>query len=113
MSGDGKMDANDLAKLMRDFNTQLITAQDKVENNIKNIEAIRTEMREATRELKEAKEIYNSSWKCFLANHWSKVVVLLIIIFLGMYFLIDGKKLKTTTPDGYTNEIEDLRTPNR
>jgi hypothetical protein len=110
---DGKMDAHGVAALIKDYNAQLVIAQEKVENNIRNIEAIRTEMREATRELREAKEIYNSSWKCFLANHWLKGAVLLVIFFVGMYFLIDGKKVETTTSDGFTNKIEDLRTPSR
>lgn len=91
---DGKMDAHALAALLKDYNAQMILAQEKVENNIKNIEAIRTEMKEATRELKEAKAIYDSSWKCFIANHclnW-KGALLLIIIFAGLYFIIDGKK---------------------
>jgi hypothetical protein len=111
MSSDGKMNAHDVATLMKEFNAQLIIAQEKVENNIINLEKIRAEMKDATRELKEAKEIYNSSWKCFLANHWLKVSCLLIIFFSGIYIITKGKKLETEIPNHLINKIEDLTTP--
>jgi hypothetical protein len=91
MSGDGKMDAQGVAALIKDYNVQLVIAQEKVENNIKNIETIRSEMREATRELKEAKEIYDASLPCYLSKNWWKILLIIIAIFVGLIFLFDGK----------------------
>lgn len=91
MSGDGKIDAQGVAVLIKEYNTQLVICQEKVENNIKNIEAIRSEMREATRGLQEARDIYNSSWKNYLSHNWWKVAILLVIIFFGLYLMFDGR----------------------
>jgi len=108
---DGKLDAKEVAELLKEWQKEISVAYGKVETAINNIGEIRSEIREATKQISDAKAIYDSSWKCFLVNHWWKAAILLGIL----YFLIDGKKWegsKTSNGD-YTGKIEDLKTPNK
>lgn len=113
-NNDGKLDAREVAELLKEWQKEISSANAKVETAIKSIEEIRSEMRNATKQISDAKAIYDSSWKSYFANNWWKGAIVLIIVLAGLYFLIEGKKLETSkTPDGgFNNKIEDLRTKN-
>jgi hypothetical protein len=72
-NNDGRLDAQQVSELLKEWQKQVIIANEKVENNIRSIEQIRGEIRSAIAELRDAKEIYSSSLKCYFATNWWKI----------------------------------------
>lgn len=58
---DGKLDAKEVAELLKEWQKEIKEANGKVETAIKSLEGIRTEIVKATEELKEARTISEKS----------------------------------------------------